>query len=99
MRNQFDFFYAWTGKNTYNKFIAALEKVPWIEPIVLRGAMVLRDLRHWFRYRRVTQVSPVRAWLMLPLILVASLSARTAEAIGMYCWLLAPKSTARQARF
>ena len=79
--------------------IAALEKVRWIEPIILRGGMVLRDSRHWFRYRRVTNVGLAKAWLMLPLVVAASAAARAAEAIGMYSWMLAPKSTARQARF
>ncbi|MCX6612261.1 MAG: glycosyltransferase [Acidobacteria bacterium] len=79
--------------------IGALEKVPWLEPIVLNGGFVLRDLRQWFLYRRVTGVSAVAAWLMLPLIFFMSAIARGAEMVGMYCWMVAPKRTAWQARF
>lgn len=79
--------------------IRLLEKVKWIEPIILRGGMILRDSRHWFRFRRVTGVSATRAWLMLPLVVGASIVARTGEAIGMYSRLLSPNTMPKQARF
>jgi hypothetical protein len=37
--------------------------------------------------------------VLFPVALLASLGARTAEMVGMYAVLLAPKSTEYQARF
>ena len=79
--------------------ITSLQKVPWIEPVILNGGMVLRDMTQWFSYRRVTGVSAAAAWLMLPLVFFMSAIARSAEMVGMYCWMVAPAQTARQARF
>jgi glycosyltransferase involved in cell wall biosynthesis len=79
--------------------IAALQKLPWIEPPLLRMGLVARDARHWFRFSRVLGVGPIRAVLLFPMALAASFSARTAEMVGMYAALMAPKSTEHQARF
>jgi glycosyltransferase involved in cell wall biosynthesis len=79
--------------------IAMLRKLPWIEPLVLRMGLVGRDARHWFRFSRVLGVSRVRAILLFPIALLASFFARTAEMIGMYAALFAPKASAHQARF
>lgn len=76
-----------------------LEKLPWIEPIVMRGGMVPRDTLHWFRYRRVVGVGAAQAWLMLPLIVVTSAAARISEMAGMYGRLFFPEATRHQARF
>jgi Glycosyl transferase family 2 len=79
--------------------IAALQKLPWIEPLVLRMGLVCRDACHWFRFSRVLGVSRGRAIFLFPLALGASFFARTAEMIGMYAALLAPKASEHQARF
>jgi glycosyltransferase involved in cell wall biosynthesis len=79
--------------------IAALERLKWIEPIVLRMGLVFRDARHWFRYARVVGVSEMRMALIFPLAVAASGAARTAEMVGMYAWLFAPRATEHQARF
>ncbi len=79
--------------------IAALESVPWVEPVVLRGGLVLRDIRHWFRFRHVMGIGRFRALALLPLLIVASAAARTAEMVGMFAFKLAPEHTAHQARF
>ncbi len=79
--------------------IAMLEKLPWIEPVVLRMGLVGRDARHWFRFSGMLGVSRTRAILLFPIALVASFSARIAEMIGMYAALWAPKASEHQARF
>jgi glycosyltransferase involved in cell wall biosynthesis len=79
--------------------IGVLQKLPWIEPVVLRMGLVGRDARHWFRFSRVLGVSRVRAIFLFPIAVAASLFARTAEMIGMYAALWAPKATEHQARF
>jgi glycosyltransferase involved in cell wall biosynthesis len=79
--------------------IGVLQTLPWIEPVVLRMGLVCRDARHWFRFSRVLGVSRVRAILLFPIALLASFFARTAEMIGMYAALWAPKATEHQARF
>jgi len=79
--------------------IGPLQKLPWIEPVVLRMGLVCRDARHWFRFSRVLGVSRPRAILLFPIAVIASFLARTAEMIGMYAALLAPKASEHQARF
>jgi glycosyl transferase family 2 len=79
--------------------IGMLQKLPWIEPLVLRMGLVCRDASHWFRFSRVLGVSRGRAIFLFPLALVASFFARTAEMIGMYAALVAPKASEHQARF
>ncbi|HTC34635.1 MAG TPA: glycosyltransferase [Bryobacteraceae bacterium] len=79
--------------------IKLLRKLPWIEPVVLRMGLVCRDARHWFRFSRVLGVSRPKAILLFPIAVIASFLARTAEMIGMYAALLAPKATEHQARF
>jgi glycosyltransferase involved in cell wall biosynthesis len=79
--------------------IRVLERLPWIEPIVLRMGLVGRDACHWFRFSRVLGISRGRAIFLFPIALVASFFARTAEMIGMYAALLAPKASEHQARF
>jgi hypothetical protein len=76
-----------------------LEHLPWIEPIVLRMGLVGRDACHWFRFSRVLGISRGRAIFLFPVAVVASFFARTAEMIGMYAALLAPKASEHQARF
>jgi len=76
-----------------------LESLPWIEPVVLRMGLVLRDARHWFRFTRVLGVGPARRILLWPLAVGASLLARSAEMVGMYAALIAPEATEHQARF
>jgi hypothetical protein len=70
-----------------------------IEPILLRMGLVCRDGPHWFRFARVVGLGRTKAILLFPLALLASIAARTAEMVGMYAVLLAPKSTEYQARF
>jgi hypothetical protein len=79
--------------------IPALEKIKIVEPIALRMGLVCRDARHWLRFSRVLGVSRGRAICLFPLAVLASFAARCAEMIGMYAFLLAPKSTEYQARF
>ncbi len=79
--------------------IPALEKLAFLEPILLRMGLVCRDARHWFRYSRVVGVSRVRALYLFPLVVLASCTARTAEMVGMYAALFAPRASERQARF
>jgi len=79
--------------------VPALEKMKIIEPVVLRTALVCRDARHWFCFCRVVGVSRTRAIRLFPLALLASFAARTAEMVGMYAVMFAPKSTEHQARF
>jgi len=76
-----------------------LEKMKFIEPIVLRMGLVFRDARHWFRYSRVIGVGRFRALYLFPLVVTASFAARSAEMAGMYAALLAPEASEHQARF
>jgi glycosyltransferase involved in cell wall biosynthesis len=79
--------------------IHGLRRLPLIEPVVLRMGLVCLDARHWFRFSRVLGASRIKSVLLFPIALAASLCARSAEMIGMYAALLAPKSTEHQARF
>ena len=79
--------------------IRVLEKMKFIEPVVLRMGLVCRDARHWFRFAPVVGLSRPRTVLLFPIAVLASLAARTAEMVGMYAVLFAPKSTEYQARF
>jgi hypothetical protein len=79
--------------------IPALERAWIVEPIVLRMGLVFRDARHWFRFAPAVGLSRPRTILLFPLAVLASLAARTAEMVGMYAALFAPKSTEYQARF
>ena len=79
--------------------IPVLEKMKFIEPVVLRMGLVIRDARHWFTFAPVVGLSRTRTMVLFPVALLASLGARTAEMVGMYAVLLAPKSTEYQARF
>jgi glycosyltransferase involved in cell wall biosynthesis len=79
--------------------IPALEKIKFIEPVVLRMSLVIRDARHWFRFATVVGLNRRRTIFLFPLALLASVATRTAEMVGMYAVLLAPKSTEYQARF
>jgi glycosyltransferase involved in cell wall biosynthesis len=79
--------------------VSALRRVPWIEPPMLRMALVGRDARHWFRFSRVLGVTRPKAALLFPLAVLASFLARTSEMIGMYAALIAPKASQHQARF
>ena len=79
--------------------IPALERIKFIEPILLRMGLVCRDARHWFRFSRVVGVSRTRSIALFPLTLLASVAARGAEMAGMYAALLAPESTKHRARF
>jgi hypothetical protein len=79
--------------------ITALEKLKFIEPVILRAGLVARDARHWFRYARVVGIGPARRALLFPLAVAASGMARTAEMVGMYAWLFFPRASAHQARF
>jgi hypothetical protein len=79
--------------------VRLLQKLKLIEPIVLRAALVGRDARHWFRFSRVLGVGPGKAVLLFPLAVTASVLARSAEMVGMYAALFAPKASEHQARF
>jgi hypothetical protein len=79
--------------------IPALERVWIVEPIVLRMGLVCRDARHWFRFAPAVGLSRARTIFLFPIAVLASLAARTAEMVGMYAALFAPKSTEYQARF
>ena len=76
-----------------------LERMKIIEPVVLRMGLVCRDARHWFRFAPVVGLSATRTMLLFPVAVLASVAARTAEMIGMYAVMIAPKSTEQQARF
>jgi glycosyltransferase involved in cell wall biosynthesis len=76
-----------------------LRRLPLIEPVVLRMGLVCLDAGHWFRFSRVLGMSRSKAVRLFPVALAASCCARSAEMIGMYAALLAPKSTEHQARF
>ena len=76
-----------------------LEALKYIEPLVLRTALICRDTCHWLRFGRVIGLSRGRVLLLWPLAVCASATARAAETVGMYAGLLAPRSTAWQARF
>ncbi|HTW65675.1 MAG TPA: glycosyltransferase [Bryobacteraceae bacterium] len=91
--------YAGRDANASWPRIGALENLPWIEPVLFRIGLVLRDARHWFRFSRVLGVSRPKAILLFPLALTASFFARTAEMVGMYAALIAPKASEYQARF
>jgi hypothetical protein len=62
-------------------------------------SLVIRDARHWFRFATVVGLNRRRTIFLFPLALLASVATRTAEMVGMYAVLLAPKSTEYQARF
>lgn len=79
--------------------VKAFEKLPLLEPLVVYCGMMLRDSLLWFSFRRVTGVSAIGSWLILPLIFVVSSIARGAETVGRYCFMIAPERSARQARF
>jgi glycosyltransferase involved in cell wall biosynthesis len=79
--------------------IALLKRLPLIEPLVLRMGLVCLDARHWFRFSRLLGTSRIKSIVWFPLAVGASLCARSAEMVGMYAALLAPKSTQHQARF
>ena len=79
--------------------IPVLESMKYVEPLLLRTGLVARDARHWFRFGRVLGLGSGRMVLLFPLALGASVAARMAEAAGMYAALLAPNTSASQARF
>ena len=79
--------------------IPALERWKFVEPAALRMGLVGRDARHWFRFAKVLGLGTMASILIFPLALAASATARTAEMVGMYAWLIAPRATAHQARF
>jgi hypothetical protein len=79
--------------------IHVLERLKFIEPIVLRAGLVCRDALQWFPFSRIVGVTRTRAIFLLPLVMVASVAARLAEMAGMYAALIAPKATEHQARF
>ena len=69
----------------------------WLEPPVLRAAVSARDLPRWLRFRRVVGTGAPGAVAILPLVLVMSIVARSAEVAGMYAALVGRKP--RSARF
>lgn len=69
----------------------------WAEPPVLRSAVAVRDLPHWFRFRRVVGTSRLGAIATVPLVGAMSVIARVSETAGMYASLLG--RTPRSARF
>ncbi|HXI43554.1 MAG TPA: glycosyltransferase family 2 protein [Bryobacteraceae bacterium] len=79
--------------------IPALERLKFIEPILLRMGLVCRDACHWFPFSRIVGVPRTRAIFFFPLVMLASVAARFAEMAGMYAALIAPKTTEHQARF
>jgi hypothetical protein len=79
--------------------IPVLEKIKFVEPVLLRMGLVLRDARHWFRFSRVVGVSRTRTIALFPLALLASFAARGAEMVGMYAALFVPSLTEHRARF
>ncbi len=79
--------------------VPALERLKFIEPVLLRMGLVCRDAIHWLPFSRIVGVTRTRAILLFPLILVVSAAARIAEMAGMYAALIAPKATEHQARF
>jgi glycosyltransferase involved in cell wall biosynthesis len=79
--------------------IKLLERMAFIEPIILRLALVFRDGTHWFRYSQFLGVGRIRSLYLFPLAVAASMAARFAELAGMYAALFAPKASAYQARF
>jgi hypothetical protein len=79
--------------------IPALEKMKIIEPVVIRMGQVCLDAHHWFRFAPLVGMSRARTILFFPVAVLASFAARTAEIVGMYAAMYAPKSTEYQARF
>jgi len=79
--------------------VPALEKMKIVEPVVIRMGQVCQDARHWFRFAPVVGMSRARTILFFPVAVLASFAARTAEMVGMYAVMFAPKSTEHQARF
>ena len=76
-----------------------IHRFPLLEPPVLRMGLVCRDARHWFRFSSVLAVNRLRAVLLFPLVVALSFAARTAEMVGMYAALIAPRATQHHARF
>ncbi|WP_017715771.1 glycosyltransferase [Kamptonema formosum] len=61
-----------------------------LEPLVTMGWHVMLDIRRWFRFSRLLEISSLRRWALLPLVAVMSAVARASEMSGMYATLLAP---------
>jgi glycosyltransferase involved in cell wall biosynthesis len=61
------------------------------EPIVTMIWHTLLDVPRWFRVSRLLDIHPVRGVMLLPLVIVMSCVARTAEMAGMYFTMLAPE--------
>ena len=55
------------------------------EPLITMVWHILLDVPRWFRVSRLLDVHPLRRAMLLPLVVVMSCVARTAEMGGMYC--------------
>lgn len=79
--------------------IPRMERIKFVEPVLLRMGLVFRDARHWFRFSRAVGVSWTRTLALFPLAALASLAARGAEMVGMYAALFMPARSEHRARF
>ncbi len=61
-----------------------------LEPLVTMGWHVMLDMRRWFRFSRLLEISSFRRWALLPAVAAMSIVARASEMLGMYATLLAP---------
>ncbi len=67
------------------------------EPVMTMMWHILLDVPRWFRISRLLDVHPVRWVMLLPLVIVMSCMARTAEMVGMYFTMVAPDTMKRWA--
>jgi len=67
------------------------------EPVMTMIWHILLDVPRWFRISRLLDVHPVRRVILLPLVIVMSCVARTAEMAGMYFTMVAPDAMKRWA--
>jgi glycosyltransferase involved in cell wall biosynthesis len=68
-----------------------------LEPIITLVWHMLLDIPRWFRISRLLDIHPVRRAWLLPVVVVISCAARTAEMCGMYATMVAPEAMRRWA--
>lgn len=76
-------------KDYPNQWIA---KTKILEPLVTMGWHVMLDMRRWFRFSPLLEISSFRRWALLPAVAVMSVVARASEMLGMYATLSAPNA-------
>jgi glycosyltransferase involved in cell wall biosynthesis len=78
-----------------NKFIS---KLAILEPLISFFWHVMLDVPRWFRFSGTIGLSKLRQILLLPLLLLLSCFARSAETIGMYLTIFRPEAMAMLAK-